>query len=64
MDVFSGLVKAATFGLLIAICGCYHGYYSRGGAQGVGAATTYAVVASSILILVANFVITALFFGV
>jgi phospholipid/cholesterol/gamma-HCH transport system permease protein len=64
MDVFSGLVKAATFGLIIAICGCYHGYYSRGGAQGVGAATTYAVVAASILILVANFVITALFFGV
>ncbi|MFM7631523.1 MAG: MlaE family ABC transporter permease [Alphaproteobacteria bacterium] len=64
MDVFSGLVKAATFGLLIAICGCYHGYYSRGGAQGVGAATTYAVVAASILILIANFVITALFFGV
>ena len=63
MDVFAGLVKAATFGLIIAVCGCYNGYNSRGGAQGVGAATTYAVVSASILILIANFIITAMFFG-
>ena len=43
-DVVSGLVKAAVFGFLIALMGCYHGYNSRGGAQGVGAATTSAVV--------------------
>ncbi len=63
MDVVSGLVKAAVFGFLITLMGCYHGFHSRGGAQGVGAATTNAVVSSSILILASNYVITALFFG-
>ena len=63
MDVVSGLVKAAVFGFLITLMGCYHGYHSRGGAQGVGAATTNAVVSSSILILSSNYLITALFFG-
>jgi phospholipid/cholesterol/gamma-HCH transport system permease protein len=43
--------------------GCYHGYHSKGGAQGVGAATTSAVVSASILILVFNYIITELFFG-
>ena len=63
LDVFSGLVKAAVFGLLITLMGCYHGYHSRGGAQGVGAATTNAVVSASILILCFNYVITELFFA-
>ncbi|HEX7006308.1 MAG TPA: ABC transporter permease [Alphaproteobacteria bacterium] len=63
VDVVSGLVKAAAFGFLIALMGCYHGYHSRGGAQGVGAATTNAVVSSSILILAFNYAITAMFFG-
>jgi len=63
MDVVSGLVKAAAFGFIIALMGCYHGYYSRGGAQGVGQATTYAVVSASVLILVFNYLITASFFG-
>jgi phospholipid/cholesterol/gamma-HCH transport system permease protein len=63
IDVVSGLVKAAVFGFLVALMGCYHGYYSRGGAQGVGQATTYAVVSASVLILVANYLITATFFG-
>jgi phospholipid/cholesterol/gamma-HCH transport system permease protein len=63
MDVVSGLVKAAVFGFLIALMGCYHGYNSRGGAQGVGAATTNAVVSASILILVANYLVTVLFFA-
>src|SRR6516165_7694111 len=62
-DVVSGLVKAAVFGLIIALMGCYHGYYSRGGAQGVGQATTYAVVSASVMILVSDYVITAAFFG-
>jgi phospholipid/cholesterol/gamma-HCH transport system permease protein len=62
MDVISGLVKAGVFGFVIALMGCYHGYQSRGGAQGVGAATTNAVVSSSILILVFNYLITGLFF--
>jgi phospholipid/cholesterol/gamma-HCH transport system permease protein len=63
MDVISGLVKAGVFGFVIALMGCYHGYQSRGGAQGVGAATTNAVVSSSILILVFNYLITGLFFS-
>ena len=64
VDVISGLVKAAAFGFIIALMGCYHGYYSRGGAQGVGAATTNAVVSASILILLTNYFITELFFAV
>lgn len=63
LDVFSGLVKAAVFGFLITLMGCYHGYNSRGGAQGVGAATTNAVVSASILILCFNYIITELFFS-
>lgn len=62
-DVTSGLVKAAFFGLIIAIMGCYHGFNSRGGAQGVGRATTNAVVSASILILAANFALTNLLFS-
>jgi len=62
-DVVSGLVKAAVFGLLIALMGCYHGYNSRGGAQGVGAATTSAVVTASVLILAFDYVLTELFFA-
>ena len=54
MDVISGLVKAAVFGFLIALMGCYHGYNSKGGAQGVGTATTNAVVSASILLLSAR----------
>jgi phospholipid/cholesterol/gamma-HCH transport system permease protein len=62
-DVVSGLVKAAVFGFLVALMGCYQGYHSRGGAQGVGAATTKAVVSASILILTANYVVTEIFFS-
>jgi phospholipid/cholesterol/gamma-HCH transport system permease protein len=62
IDVISGLVKAAAFGFIIALMGCYHGYNSQGGAQGVGRATTNAVVSASVLILIANFIITELFF--
>ncbi|WP_159997201.1 ABC transporter permease [Roseomonas sp. 18066] len=62
-DVISGLVKAAVFGFIITLMGCYHGYNSRGGAQGVGSATTAAVVSSSILILALDYVLTEMFFG-
>ncbi len=61
-DVVSGLVKAAVFGFLIALLGCYQGYRSRGGAQGVGSATTSAVVSASILILAFDYILTELFF--
>jgi phospholipid/cholesterol/gamma-HCH transport system permease protein len=61
-DVISGLVKAAVFGFILSLMGCYHGYNSGRGAQGVGQATTNAVVTSSILILAANYVLTEAFF--
>jgi phospholipid/cholesterol/gamma-HCH transport system permease protein len=63
MDVTSGLVKAAIFGFLIALMGCYHGFNSKGGAQGVGRATTDAVVSSLILILISNYFVTEAFFS-
>ncbi|KKB96668.1 putative phospholipid ABC transporter permease protein MlaE [Candidatus Arcanobacter lacustris] len=62
-DVASGLVKAAIFGFIIAIMGCYSGFYSDRGARGVGNATTTAVVSSSMLILLFNYLTTALFFA-
>lgn len=63
IDVVSGLVKAAAFGFVIAIMSCYQGYYSDKGARGVGSATTNAVVSSSILILITNYLITEIFFN-
>jgi len=63
IDVISGLIKAAVFGFIVSMMGCYHGYYSQRGAQGVGAATTNAVVSSSILILIFNFILTQVFFS-
>lgn len=63
MDVISGLVKAAAFGFIVALMGCYHGFYSDRGAQGVGAATTRSVVSASILILIFNYLLTQIFFS-
>jgi len=63
MDVVSGLVKASVFGFIIALMGCWCGYNSRGGAQGVGAATTTAVVSASILILALDYILTEMFFA-
>ncbi|MEE8455093.1 MAG: ABC transporter permease [Limibaculum sp.] len=62
-DVISGLVKAAVFGFVISLMGCYHGYNSKGGAQGVGTATINAVVSALILILITNYMITEMFFA-
>jgi phospholipid/cholesterol/gamma-HCH transport system permease protein len=61
-DVVSGLIKAGVFGFVIALMGCFNGYRSRGGAQGVGAATTSAVVAASILILALDYALTQVLF--
>jgi phospholipid/cholesterol/gamma-HCH transport system permease protein len=61
VDVILGLVKAAVFGFIIGVMGAYHGFGSAGGALGVGRATTNAVVGSIVLILAANYLITALF---
>ncbi len=62
-DVVSSLVKAGIFGFFIALMGSYHGYNSSGGAQGVGQATTNAVVSAFILILLANVIITVQVFN-
>ncbi|WP_340108561.1 ABC transporter permease [Pikeienuella sp. HZG-20] len=61
-DVSSGLVKAAVFGFIIALMGCYQGYFSGRGALGVGRATTNAVVSASILILASNYALNEAFF--
>lgn len=61
-DVGSGLVKGAVFGFIVALMGCYYGMNSERGAQGVGRATKSAVVAASVMILAANYVLTELFF--
>ncbi len=62
MDVITGVVKGGVFGFVITIMGCYNGFNARGGAQGVGNAVTTAVVSSSILILILNYVLSELFF--
>jgi phospholipid/cholesterol/gamma-HCH transport system permease protein len=62
-DVGSGLVKGAVFGFLVALMGCYHGMNSGRGAQGVGRATTNAVVSASVLILASNYLLTEAFFS-
>ena len=61
-DLLSGLVKAAVFGLLIAMIGCYQGYTTSGGAEGVGQATTRSVVLASIAIFISNFFLTKALF--
>ena len=63
MDIVSGMTKAAVFGFIITLLGCYNGFYSKGGAQGVGQATTNAVVSASILILIFNYILTEVFFA-
>jgi phospholipid/cholesterol/gamma-HCH transport system permease protein len=61
-DLLSGLIKAAVFGLLLATIGCQQGFYTTGGAEGVGRSTTSAVVLASIAILAADFFLTKLLF--
>jgi phospholipid/cholesterol/gamma-HCH transport system permease protein len=61
-DVLSGLIKASVFGFIIALMGCFNGYRSKGGAQGVGTATTSAVVSASILILALDYILTQILF--
>jgi phospholipid/cholesterol/gamma-HCH transport system permease protein len=61
-DVIGGVYKSMSFGVLIAWVCCYKGYHSRFGAEGVSAATTQAVVNTSVLILVWDYVVTSLVF--
>ncbi|HEX37963.1 MAG TPA: ABC transporter permease [Candidatus Cloacimonetes bacterium] len=63
VDFWSGIVKAIFFGLIISSIGCYQGFFAKGGAEGVGKVTTRAVVISSILILVTDFIVAAMIFG-
>lgn len=63
IDVISGLVKAGVFGFIVTLLGCYHGFNSARGAQGVGMATTNAVVSASIMILIFNYILTQVFFS-
>ena len=63
-DLFSGLAKAAVFGAVIGLMGSFHGFHAEGGAEGVGKATTQAVVASCVLVLVLDYVLANLLFRV
>jgi phospholipid/cholesterol/gamma-HCH transport system permease protein len=61
-DVFSGLIKAAVFGLILSVTGCMKGFFTTGGAEGVGRSTTSAVVMGSVVILVSDFFLTKILF--
>jgi phospholipid/cholesterol/gamma-HCH transport system permease protein len=61
-DLYNGLTKAAVFGLILSLVGCYKGFNTTGGAEGVGKATTEAVVLASITILVSDYFLTAIMF--
>ena len=61
-DVFSGLIKAGVFGLILSITGCCKGFFTTGGAEGVGRSTTSAVVMASVVILVSDFFLTKILF--
>ena len=63
-DVFTGLIKSFAFGGIIAVIGCYQGFNTRGGAEGVGRATTVSVVTSLILIITSDCLFTAIFYFV
>ena len=63
-DVFSGLIKSFFFGAIISLMGCYYGLRSEGGAEGVGVATTHAVVASCLLILIVDYLLASFLFRV
>ncbi|RLB00379.1 MAG: ABC transporter permease [Deltaproteobacteria bacterium] len=61
-DLNSGLIKAVFFGIILSFVGCFKGFTTTGGAEGVGKATTYSVVISSVSILIADYVLTAIMF--
>ncbi len=61
-DIYNGLVKAAVFGIILSVVSCYKGFYTKGGAEGVGKSTTEAVVVSSVTILVTDYILTSFMF--
>ncbi len=60
-DLFLGLVKTIVFGIIITIVGCYQGFNTTGGAEGVGLSTTKSVVISSISVLLSDAIMTSMF---
>ncbi|MEA2103108.1 MAG: ABC transporter permease [Candidatus Cloacimonadota bacterium] len=62
IDFWSGIIKALLFGFIITTVGCFQGFYTKGGAEGVGKATTRAVVVSSIMILITDFIVASIIF--
>jgi len=61
-DIYGGLIKALVFGAIIALSGIYHGFNTRGGAEGVGEATKKAVVAGCVMILVMDYFLAEVIF--
>jgi len=61
-DIWSGVIKSGFFGLILTLTGCVRGYYTTGGAEGVGRSTTRAVVEASLIILLSDFFLTKLLF--
>ena len=59
-DIWSGIIKATVFGLVLALISCYKGFYATGGSKGVGRATTEAVVLSSVSIFIIDYILTLL----
>ena len=63
-DVMQGVVKATVFGLVLSLISCHQGFYASGGAKGVGIATTRAVVASFVTVLVMDYFLTDIWLSV
>ncbi len=61
-DIMTGVIKSFVFGGIIALIGCHYGLNTSGGAEGVGKSTTTSIVTSFILIIVADCILTAIFF--
>jgi phospholipid/cholesterol/gamma-HCH transport system permease protein len=61
-DIYNGLIKAAFFGAAFALISCYRGFYTKGGAEGVGKATIGAVVLSSMTILISDYFLSVWLF--
>jgi phospholipid/cholesterol/gamma-HCH transport system permease protein len=61
-DLMSGIIKAVFFGAIIGWMGCYHGFRTEGGAEGVGVATTRAVVSACVLVLISDYVLANVLF--
>ncbi len=61
-DYTSGLIKSVFFGFFLTLIGCYYGYYATGGAEGIGKATTRAVVVASVTVIVSDYILSAIMF--